>query len=1687
MSILKEDNLPPPPPKKGNLGVTEDLPPPPKKKISDEPVGVAPPLPSKFGSTVGAPPSPLELTGGTSVSAPGPLDSQEPTGPIKLPTEAEWEQIQKSGQAPTTLQLRITSPLGKVTQKTINVPQIIPGKEFLGPVQPIKIGTKEEQIKEQETIVQNQKELSGKKLKDFYDTYQQTKGTVGDVLDVNIDKQNTLDLYNDYLMNNDPSELKYLTSRQQESQKDYLMKISDPTLSEEEKKKLQLDTEKYEAELYNRALNFKASVFAAKYEEAKNEFDLRYKEDFKLSEQYANEQKGLSENLKAVADRLSKFEKTDQGFIPKSPEEQKEIQQLITAHNEMVGQYKDVSGKLDQINSEPGFNESMNKINSVHDSYEKLTKEAETFIDQYPELKKKLSEVKSKQAAIDILADVNPEFDKFTKTGGQVIGAVTGFLQKLSYVPKMVGDGDEFGWTDKFYDSSADMFEELNSTIAPMPTKLTKPLFENGKLDAELILPKTIRTLSDMGLLVGSAYLTGGTLAAGGVAGGLASSIGTVLAGTVLTAEDYYKDAKAAGMNESDANNFAFTVSIQQGMLELINPEMKLFNKGLFGTAAKTYVDRLAKGVTKKVAMQDASKILFKNVIGENVQETMQFFDELGNKDLANTITGVKMQTDENIGDALAEQFVLTTLVSLPFGGLGVRGANQLQKESLYLSALNPMETTKAIQEMVKNGTITEEKSLELGKIIDNASTALTKMPASMDVMKKINALPLMMEKMKMEEDAKGTDSSFKPIVDEKIDAITKEVQDSVGIVEPKTETDGKEEKAGKETGKKADVLKAPKSEEQPAPLNQDEMDELEFLQLSDKEGVTTPEDKTRMEELVKRVPEVKAETKEAPIVTQEVVPVKETTASPEVTPAPEVIAEPVAKTEKEVFDEKKSTIDTKTNLTDIKDLEVGDYVAVKNDSGNVYEGFVTKIGPKNVSVEGSSMYGISETKFKKDNIEGFYKPKTEPNAKEGGKETQGASQETRTVGETQERIRVRDAEQAKEEVAPENVVDDKDVISTLDKDLDAIKKLPADKTKMKSTAVNMRINQAVKEGKLTKESAYTYRKSLDETVVERGKKETADRKQRIKDAISVGAELLKQDLEDLNIISSQDEDVKKSGFVDARKLIDLAVKIAHKSIDAGFSVAESVEKALKSVKGSVIFKKMVDAKIIDEKEFDAGVGGVFQKAEKQEQKDEEKKKDEKKNMKTAERVATGEFIDKDIKSGLEEKGYKYVPTSLKITNDDASAYVKAFEESDKLDKANANVMNMQNGMRNDVRGTIAANLVEAYERKKNSAETLEERQDAIDNIVGLTVFAAELFNDSGLTINAAKLWKRLAEKTPEGMVAAVRKHQEKEREKIIDPKRKDLKDAKAALEEVYGEDVERIIEVRVAEEIEKRGEALFGKETKKKIVDFFDSFKIDTKGKLYDATMGLPIAIYNGAVEILKKSSLLGASTANAIKAAKDYVNSNWKNAWLDKDFELTWKERMEGEDTPIPKKKPLSETQKSTILERWEKRLSNLSEENRRQLLADSVEELNTIGALSDKRFEEFYAKAMGLQTMTNEMMQKVLQLSSVIGKAETASRAFEKSFDDQIVAEKVGPLTKEQKVNFLTEQEQKRKEWEKAVFDAEIANRELSELFRGDNRFWDTMTSLMQLNLLTTKSLITNIYANALIQPLMMRSEE
>lgn len=71
-----------------------------------------------------------------------------------------------------------------------------------------------------------------------------------------------------------------------------------------------------------------------------------------------------------------------------------------------------------------------------------------------------------------------------------------------------------------------------------------------------------------------------------------------------------------------------------------------------------------------------------------------------------------------------------------------------------------------------------------------------------------------------------------------------------------------------------------------------------------------------------------------------------------------------------------------------------------------------------------------------------------------------------------------------------------------------------------------------------------------------------------------------------------------------------------------------------------------------------------------------------------------------------------------------------------------------------------------------------------------------------------------------------------------------------------------------------------------KELVANIRSLKIDGKGKAFDATLGLPVAVWNGAVETVASAVEAGAAIADAIKRGINYIQKNHRGAWNKKAY---------------------------------------------------------------------------------------------------------------------------------------------------------------------------------------------------------
>lgn len=61
---------------------------------------------------------------------------------------------------------------------------------------------------------------------------------------------------------------------------------------------------------------------------------------------------------------------------------------------------------------------------------------------------------------------------------------------------------------------------------------------------------------------------------------------------------------------------------------------------------------------------------------------------------------------------------------------------------------------------------------------------------------------------------------------------------------------------------------------------------------------------------------------------------------------------------------------------------------------------------------------------------------------------------------------------------------------------------------------------------------------------------------------------------------------------------------------------------------------------------------------------------------------------------------------------------------------------------------------------------------------------------------------------------------------------------------------------------------------------------KIDGKGKAFDATLGLPVAVWNGAIETVASAIEAGVAIADAIKRGLNYIQKNNRGVWNKKAY---------------------------------------------------------------------------------------------------------------------------------------------------------------------------------------------------------
>lgn len=492
---------------------------------------------------------------------------------------------------------------------------------------------------------------------------------------------------------------------------------------------------------------------------------------------------------------------------------------------------------VSMVHDDPGFTQTFSQALSAGKQVASVRQAGQLYLDQYPLWKEQFNLLKeSERYAAD--KENGPGF-LYSNVVTPAIRTVASAVESLAYLPKAIGPGDEYGWTDKMYDLVSTGIDTTYPNLFPMAGSLEK--YENpytGEMEQTFeqgFLPTVTQSVTQMAIII-----AGGAAPAalGATAGGLAT-LSTVATASALSMNEFYKSGKEAGMSEKEAQRYSLVSGVISGSFMAVNP-MGVEANQLANVVERTtanYAKTLVEGGTISAARQAAMKNIVKEIAGVNIVGIGQKLSEYGVNYLSNTVTGANLDTGNNISSDMWNTVVMSTILGAGFAGyrygkdlVANPQDNMMYREALYVAAKDPTRYREYLTDMVAKGQMTPEKLSQLEQKINLATAALDNMPDMLTPREKAQALPLMVEKGELQQKIKTSDKVFAPEYEARIAEIDKQVVDMTGVKPAEEDT----------------------TESKPSEADLFDHAMLESMQASGIE--LSPEDITRLDEVKKKM-----------------------------------------------------------------------------------------------------------------------------------------------------------------------------------------------------------------------------------------------------------------------------------------------------------------------------------------------------------------------------------------------------------------------------------------------------------------------------------------------------------------------------------------------------------------------------------------------------------------------------------------------------------------------------------------------------------------------------------------------------------------------------------------------------------------------------------------------------------------
>lgn len=576
---------------------------------------------------------------------------------------------------------------------------------------------------------------------------------------------------------------------------------SDIDKTADELKKYQTQVEFYQnkflenkgnAQLVNQIKAEKAAINKFDYKGFKSELDAIQKELAPMQEylsgieaQYPN---GIPRDMYAeYQNAYTKYQSAALRYneLLNAPEYQ-QYQKSVDNYNNLVNQQKqlvsDFQGDSNYKKALQGYEKAREKYDLIRTEYEDIPK---FDVEQYFGHAKRLSDAQGVLSSIEpafpmaverekiqekikAFGELNPNvaltqrvlaaWETIPEAVEKVAGGALNLLSTTGKALAGYNEKDLYTLTDKYADYLND-FGKLNNTLTYEGGITNK----SGDINWKSLPVEALRQIGNLAVFATVGKFTGGTGAAGMLGSTASTSAPMVSTAYFMSRMDRAKEAEQAGLQGAQKEMYVSTLSLLEGLSELIMPDAQLLTKPVKNKLLKDAVQGVSKG--KNWYTKQALLTIAENSGKEAAEELVVKLGELLEKTAVNYAEGNVFNTEKykNINDWAA-----TALVAAPLAGVStsisqINQPTEQMEADMYRASSDLTASRSVLDAMVEKGKITAQQADKVYKNIVRFAAVRDIIPQDISPEKAVQLVPLIEQNETIKMLLQDADDIFKP------------------------------------------------------------------------------------------------------------------------------------------------------------------------------------------------------------------------------------------------------------------------------------------------------------------------------------------------------------------------------------------------------------------------------------------------------------------------------------------------------------------------------------------------------------------------------------------------------------------------------------------------------------------------------------------------------------------------------------------------------------------------------------------------------------------------------------------------------------------------------------------------------------------------------------------------------------